>query len=127
MRATECMSKILNYRDLLAWQRAMDLAELIYRLTEDYPPRERYGLASQMRRASVSIPSNIAEGHRQRTRAYVRHLVIAMGSHGELDTQEQLSFRLSYIVDKNRDRLVALTEEVGRLTNGLLQSLNPRF
>ena len=50
-----------------------------------------------------------------------------MGSHGELDTQEQLSFRLNYIVDKNRDRLIALTDEVGRLTNGLLQSLDPRF
>ena len=120
------MSRILNYRDLLAWQRAMDLAELVYRLTEHYPPRERFGLSSQMRRASVSIPSNIAEGHRQRSGAYVRHLVIAMGSHGELDTQEQLSFRLHYIVDSDRDRLIALTDEVGRLTNGLLQSLYSR-
>jgi len=105
----------------------MDLAVLVYRLTEEFPPRERYGLASQMRDAAVSIPSNIAEGHRQRTRAYVKHLVIAMGSHGELDTQLELTFRLNFIVGQDRTDVTSLIDEVGRLTNGLLQSLGPRF
>jgi four helix bundle protein len=119
------MPKIQNYRDLIAWQRSMDLAVLVYRVTQEFPPRERYGLALQMRGAAVSIPSNIAEGHRQRTRAYVKHLVIAMGSHGELDTQSELSFRLNFIVGQERTALAALTDEVGRLTNGLLQSMAP--
>jgi four helix bundle protein len=121
------MKRIQNYRDLIAWQRSMDLAVLVYRLTEDFHPRERYGLASQTRDAAVSIPSNIAEGHRQRTRAYVKPLVIAMGSHGEFDTQSELSFRLNFIVGQERTELTVLTDEVGRLTNGLLQSMGPRF
>ena len=105
----------------------MDLTVLVYRLTEQFPPRERYGLATQMRAAAVSIPSNIAEGHRQRTRAYVKHLVIAMGSHGELDTQEEISFRLNFIVGVERNNLIALTSEVGRITNGLLHSMRPAY
>ena len=119
------MAKIVNYRDLIAWQRAMDLAVLVYRLTDDFPPRERFGLAAQMRKSAVSISSNIAEGHRQGTGVYVKHLVIAMGSHGELDTQEELSFRLAFVVGQNRADLIALTDEVGRVTNGLLQSVRP--
>src|SRR4026208_2583291 len=127
LRVTIGMAKIQNYRDLIAWQRAMDLAVLVYRLTEEFPPRERYGLTSQMRGAAVSIPSNIAEGHRQRTRAYVKHLVIAMGSHGELDTQLELTFRLNFMVGQDRTDVTSLIDEVGRLTNGLLQSPGPRF
>jgi four helix bundle protein len=117
------MPKITNYRDLIAWQKATDLAEFVFRLTEHFPAQERYGLSAQMRRASASIPSNIAEGHRQRTGAYVRHLVIAMGSHGELETQEELSFRLGYVGGDDRIKLKELTDEVGRLTNGLLRSI----
>ncbi len=120
------MPDILNYRDLVAWQRAMDLVVLVYRLTETFPAREWYGLGAHLRRSAVSIPSNIAEGHRQGTGAYVRHLVIAMGSHGELDTQAELSFRLNFIVGENYANLVALSSEVGRITNGLLQSIKPR-
>jgi four helix bundle protein len=122
-----CMASIQNFRGLIAWQRAMDLTVLVYRLTEQFPPRERFGLAAQMRAAAVSIPSNIAEGHRQRTRAYVKHLVIAMGSHGELDTQAEISFRLNLIVGLDRNNLIALTSEVGRITNGLLQSVRPAY
>jgi four helix bundle protein len=119
------MTSIPNYRGLIAWQPAMDLTVLVYRLTERFPTRERDGPAAQMRAAALSIPSNIAEGHRQRTRTYVKHLVIAMGSHGELDTQEEISFRLNLIVGPDRDNLIALTSEVGRITNGLLQSVKP--
>src|SRR4026208_689323 len=121
------MKRIQNYRDLIAWQRSMDLAVLVYRLTEDFHPRGRYGLASQMRDAAVSIPSNIAESHRQRTRAYVKHLVIAMGSHGEPATQLERTFRLNFMVGQDRTDVTSLIDEVGRLTNGLLQSPGPRF
>jgi four helix bundle protein len=76
-----------------------------------------------MRSSAVSIPSNIAEGHRQGTRAYVKHLVIAMGSHGELDTQEELAIRLKFIAGQDRTALLELTDEVGRITNGLLQAV----
>jgi four helix bundle protein len=77
------MAPILSFRDLIAWQKAMLLAELIYDVTDRFPHRERFGLALQMRKSAVSIPSNIAEGHRRRTPGYVHHLEIALGSHGE--------------------------------------------
>ena len=80
---------------------------MVYHLTDGFPSRERFGLATQMRKTAVSIPSNIAEGHRQGTGAFVRHLVIAMGSHGELDTQEELAFRLHFVTDRDRVALVA--------------------
>ena len=97
--------------------------ELIYRLTEDCPARERFGLPFEMRRSSVSIPSNIAEGHSQGHRAYIRHLVIAIGSHSELATQSELAFRLKYIEGAAKTELEDLLGEVGRLTQGLLNSL----
>ena len=117
------MGKIGNYRDLIAWQKAMDLSVLVYRLTENFPPRERFGLAFESRRSSVSIPSNIAEGHSQGHGVYVRHLVIAIGSHSELATQSELAFRLKYIGGANRTELEDSLGEVGRLTQGLLNSL----
>ena len=117
------MSKIKSYRDLIAWQKAMDLAELAYEVTEHFPTRERFGLALQMRRAAVSIPSNIAEGHRRRRAGYIHHLEIALGSQGELDTQSILAFRRRLVSADNENRLKALIAEVGRLTHGLLRSL----
>jgi four helix bundle protein len=71
------MPKTQSFRDLIAWQRAMDLADMVYDLTEHFPPRELFGLASQMRKSAISIPSNIAEGSRRKTRSYVHHLTIA--------------------------------------------------
>jgi four helix bundle protein len=118
------MSSILNYEDLLAWQKAMDLTVRVYRLTEAFPRREWYGLAHQMRKSAVSVPSNIAEGHRQRRGAYVRHLWIALGSHGELSTQCDVAFRLQYLVDPEKDDLKRLLGEVGRLTRGLLKAVD---
>src|SRR5207302_2372730 len=91
------MPNIKSYRDLLAWQKAMDLADLVYDVTEDFPFRERLGLAYQMRKSAVSVPSNIAEGQRRRTPGYLHHLEIALGSHGELDTQCELAFRRAFI------------------------------
>lgn len=117
------MGDITSFRDLLAWQRAMDLADVIYDVTETFPPRERFGLAHQMRKAAVSIPSNIAEGSRHRGPGYVHYLVIALGSHGELDTQCELATRRHYLSDLDRIRVLDLVGEVGRLTHGLLRSI----
>jgi four helix bundle protein len=118
------MIQIVSYRDLIAWQKAMDLVVLVYRLTEHFPRREWYGgLAAVMRKSSVSIPSNISEGHSQRHGAYVRHLWIAVGSRSELQTQSELSFRLNYIVGEDRLEVEGLLDQVGKLVRGLLNSV----
>lgn len=83
-------AQIISYRDLEVWQQGMDLADLVYDLTERFPARERYGLALQMRKAAVSIPSNIAEGTRHRTPRYLSRVIIALGEHAELETQDIL-------------------------------------
>jgi len=80
------MGEITSYRDLIAWQRAMDLTDLVYEITETFPKREWWGLAFQMRKSAVSIPSNIAEGHRRKIAGYSHHLLISFGSHAELET-----------------------------------------
>jgi four helix bundle protein len=81
------MAAVRTYRDLVAWQKAMDLVTLIYRESAVMPDSERFGLTNQMRRSAVSIPSNIAEGHGRQSRAdYLKHLRIARGSLGELAT-----------------------------------------
>ena len=87
-----------SYRELLVWQKAMRLVTDIYRITSAFPKSETYALASQMQRAAVSIPSNIAEGHSlKHTKAYLRHLAIASGSLSELETQIDISKRLGYL------------------------------
>ena len=119
------MSTIKSYRDLFAWQKAMDLADLVYDVTEAFPRREWFGLAYQMRKSAVSIPSNIAEGHRRRTPGYIHHLEISLGSHGELDTQCELATRRSFITASDRIKVEGLLDEAGKLTHGLLRSLRP--
>lgn len=120
------MPKIQSFRDLIAWQKAMDLADMIYDLTEHFPQRELFGLASQMRKSAVSIPSNIAEGSRRKTPGYVHHLIIALGSHAELDTQCELASRRRFITAENRIRSEDLIAEVGRVTHGLARSLDSK-
>src|SRR5262245_11034038 len=119
------MAAIISYRDLIAWQKAMDLADLVYTITEQFPQREWFGLAQHMRKAAVSIPSNVAEGHRRRRSGYRHHLKIALGSHAELETQAILAFRRRFIDDTTRDRLDMLCAEVGRVLHGLFASLPP--
>jgi four helix bundle protein len=119
------MPKILSFRDLIAWQKAMDLADMVYDLTEHFPPREMFGLAYQLRKSAVSIPSNIAEGSRRKTAGYVHHLIIALGSHAELDTQCEIASRRCFITADDRKRVEALIAEVGRVTHGLVRSLDP--
>jgi four helix bundle protein len=103
------------------------LADLVYEITEEFPRREWFGLSQQMRKAAVSVPSNIAEGNRHGTAGYVYHLVIALGSHAELDTQCELATRRRFITPNTRDRVEALLGDVGRLTHGLARSLNRKF
>lgn len=116
-----------NYRDLIAWQRAMELVEKVYKATREFPKEEVYALTSQMRRAAVSIPSNIAEGEGRRSGNEFSHfLSIAYGSLRELETQILIAQRLSYLDDEQVQTLFSMTEEVGRLINGLVNSLKRR-
>ena len=114
----------MDYRDLVAWQKAMDLVEQVYVATADFPREERYGLVSQVRRAAVSVPSNIAEGQGRRTTddEFVRFLQIAMGSLAELETQVELAVRLRFLEKNEAIALRASSDEVGRLLSGLVRS-----
>jgi four helix bundle protein len=112
------------YSDLLVWQRAMDLVVEIYRLCEHVPTVERYGLISQMQRAAVSIPSNIAEGQARKSKgAFQNHLSIAAGSLAELETQLILTHRLGFCLEATCQDLLSKTDEIGRMLTGLKNSL----
>ena len=114
-----------NYRDLIAWQKAMDLVETVYSASSQFPADERYGLTSQLRRAVVSVPSNIAEGQGRRTRSeFVHFLSVAHGSLREVETQLLISIRLGYLNVETGEPVLALSEEVGRLVSGLARSLD---
>jgi four helix bundle protein len=113
-----------TYRDLDVWKQGMELVERCYRSTAAFPKAELYGLTSQLRRAAVSIPANLAEGHcRRSTKAYANHVSIAIGSHGELETCVELSLRLGFLSVEERKRLLAISDSVGRLLNGLHRAL----
>ena len=115
-----------GYKELIVWQKAMDLVEAIYRVTQSFPRSEVYGLANQMQRAAVSVPSNIAEGHGlKQTQAYIRHIAIASGSLAELETQLEISDRLGYLPSDERT-VIAQANEVGRMLSGLRQSLRSK-
>ena len=115
---------VKSYRELIVWQKAMDLVEMIYCLTRCFPNEELYGMTSQIRRASVSVPSNIAEGQGRRTTSdFLRFLSIANGSLKEVETQVFIAQRLHYINEQQACEALDLTAEVGRLINGLMNSL----
>jgi four helix bundle protein len=106
-----------SYKDLIAWQKAMDLAEAIYQLTRDFPREEIYGLTSQLRRCAVSVPSNIAEGQGRTTPGeFKQFLGHARGSLLELETQLQLAKRLGYCSADREKALLMLSTEVGPRT-----------
>ncbi|MBL9094287.1 MAG: four helix bundle protein [Planctomycetaceae bacterium] len=114
-----------GYQELIAWQKAMDLTEAVYGATTGFPADERFGLTAQMRRAAVSIPSNIAEGHgRSSQRDFARFLEIAIGSVAEIETQLLLAGRLKYLPEERVLELLRAAAEVGRLLNGLLKSMH---
>lgn len=115
----------MNYDDLIVWQKAMNLVTEVYRVTATFPNEERFGLSSQTRRAAVSIPSNIAEGHgRKASGAYLNHLSIAYGSLMELETQLQIALRLNFVSAEEIAVLLAQTNESGKMLNGLKKSIS---
>ncbi len=116
-----------SYRDLEVWQKAMDLVIMCYQTTKKFPRSEIYGLVSQLQRAAVSIPANIAEGReRQHSKEFIQHLSIAYGSLAELETHVQIAERLNYIEGSQLKKLLSKTSEVGRMLNGLRKSLEKR-
>lgn len=118
------MSKILSYRDLMIWQKSMDLGIEIYRVSVKFPKEEIYGLISQIRRASVSIPSNIAEGYgKQSTGDYKRFLNISLGSLYEFLTQLEVSRRLKYLEENEFGPINNLSKEIEKMTNSLISKL----
>jgi len=113
-----------SYRELIVWQKAMKLVTEVYKITEVFPKVEMFGLASQLRRAIVSVPSNIAEGQgRDSTKEFIHHLSIAYGSLMEAETQIQIAANLSYLNQTEANILIEQAAEVGRLMNGLSRSL----
>ncbi len=110
-----------SYRKLIVWQKSMDLVEMIYTLVNYLPKEEIYGLSSQMRRAAVSIPSNIAEGHgRQTEKEFYRFLCISQGSKAELETQLEVCLRLNYLKQDQVQTALALCDEVGKMIYSLM-------
>jgi four helix bundle protein len=117
-----------SYQDLEVWQKAMDLVVLCYKITEKFPKNETYGLASQLQRAAISIPANIAEGrHRQHSKEFLQHLSIAYASLAELETHVQIAGRLDYINQDQIDDLLNKTAELGRMLNGLRRSIDKKI
>ena len=116
------MDKIRTYRDLIAWQKSMQLVQVVYQCTNNMPEAERFGLTNQMRRAAVSIPSNIAEGYaRQSTPDYLKFLRMARGSLAELSTQTELAVNLKML--PTHPPLNELLAETDRVLQGLIRSL----
>jgi four helix bundle protein len=122
-----CMT-VKDYRELIVWQKAMDLVEQIYSITKQFPREELYGLTSQIRRASVSIPSNIAEGQARRTtKDFLHFLAVSYGSLKEVETQILIAERLDYIQKSGILRSLELTTEVAQHISGLVNSLERKM
>lgn len=116
-----------NYRDLEVWQKAMDLVVECYQITKFFPKSEAFGLTSQLQRAAVSIPANIAEGRaRQHTKEFIQYISIAHGSLAEFETHIQIANRLGYIGSEQLIQLLDKTSTIGRMLNGLRKSLEKR-
>jgi len=120
--------KIQSYRELDVWKKSMNLVEICYKITREFPKEELYSLTNQIRRASISIPSNIAEGQsRWSTKEFLRFLSIARGSLSELETQLILAQRLKYISEDNLNEILKLTDEIGKMISGLRKSLQNKL
>ena len=114
-----------SYKELIVWQRAMELTKEIYRIVRLLPREERYVLSEQMRRAAVSVPSNIAEGQsRNSKKDFINFLSIAKGSNAELETQCILCVELGYVQQEQIDKALHLTQEIGRMLTALKKALS---
>ena len=118
------MAGIKSYKDLIAWQKSMDLVEAVYKLSALFPRDERFGLTAQIRKAAVSAPSNIAEGYSRRSRSdYVHFLDIALGSANEVETQALVAIRLRFVAEAQAKAVLDLAPEVQRILGGLISRL----
>ena len=116
--------KVQGYRDLLVWQKGIQLAKEIYRITQGFPNEEKFGLVSQMRRAAVSIPSNIAEGQaRHTTQEFVQFVSHAEGSVAELDTQLTLALELGFCPEARTEEASGLLSDLRKMLNALRRVL----
>jgi four helix bundle protein len=115
----------LSYRDLVAWKRAVELVTHVYGLTKSFPDDERYGLTAQLRRAAISVASNIAEGQGRFSRGeFKQFLGHTRGSLLEIETQMTIATNLGYLDSRQSEVVFELSSEVGRILNGLISSLN---
>jgi four helix bundle protein len=127
MAKRDSPNRIRTYRDLVAWQLGMDMAEAVYHATEAFPAREKFGLTSQMRRACVSVPSNVAEGYgRGRKAEFRRFLEMARASLFEVQTQAELARRLGWLKGVGLTQLRDLTRRLDAVMSGLLASVEGR-
>lgn len=118
---------IRSHKDLVVWQKGITLVESVYRLTRSFPAEEKFGLSSQMRRAAVSIPSNIAEGRSRNSRKdFAQFLHVAFGSASELGTQLEIAKRLGYGKKEDYNELEGLLQEVSKMLNAMIVSLKAR-
>jgi four helix bundle protein len=116
--------RVKQFRDLQVWQKAMTLTREVYLVSQGFPKAEQFGLTSQMRRAGVSVPSNIAEGQGQLTdKAFILYLCRARGSLYELETQAELAESLQFMNRPDLDRILSMCGEVGRMLHGLINSM----
>ena len=117
-------TQIKSHRDLIVWQKSMNLVVSVYRATDSFPKTETYGLTSQTRRAATSIPANIAEGQGRRlSKEFIYFLANARGSLWELDTHLEAATRLGYLTGDQHGKLQSQMDEVGRMLNGLMRSI----
>lgn len=120
---TKKEEKIKSFRDLIMWQKAIDLAVLIYEMTRTFPKEERYGLISQLRRASVSVSSNIAEGFKRGSRKEkAQFYAVALGSIAEVESQLEIAKRIGYIDNENHKMSLDYISEVAKMLEGLVKS-----
>jgi four helix bundle protein len=120
------MSEVKSYKDLLIWQKGIELTEKVYQLVKSFPNEELYALTSQIKRCTISIPSNIAEGYgRKSTKNYIQFLRISRGSLFELETQLIIANKLNYITDKEiADTIFNLIAEEGKMLNSFIKKLD---
>lgn len=116
--------KIVSYKDLIVWQKGIELAHLIYKLTESFPSSEKYNLTSQMRRSAISIPSNIAEGKGRGTRKEYRRFLITVNASGtELETQMAIIKKIGYSNNEYYNQAEAILDEIMRILNTMISKL----
>ncbi|MGB9613530.1 MAG: four helix bundle protein [Candidatus Margulisiibacteriota bacterium] len=121
-------SDIRDYKDLVVWQKAYELCVEVYKATRDFPRSELYGMVLQLRRAAVSIPSNLAEGHtRQHTGEFIQFIYTALGSSSELETHLMISLELKYLKENEFENLSKRLIEIRKMLNGLINSLREKI